>query len=128
MRRYKSTRKQDLIDRFFNVLTHHFTKIGGVAIAVVFVWLPDLPSVERHQHILQAWLRLDWIGTLVSFFMVTMLLIALQWGGNEKPWNAPIVIAFLVLVSRRTLFFLMNYTHFLSLLSHSRSSLYGSII
>lgn len=32
--------------------------------------------------------------------MATMLLIPLQWGGNERPWNDPVVIALLVTVSR----------------------------
>ena len=47
---------------------------------------------------LQSWINLDWIGTFFSVGMVTFLLIAVQWGGNEKPWDNGSVIAFLVLV------------------------------
>ena len=54
---------------------------------------------------LQSWLHLDWIGTVFSLAAVTFLLVAIQWGGNEKPWNNGLVIAFLVLVS--PLFFLV---------------------
>ncbi|KAG7090378.1 hypothetical protein E1B28_009497 [Marasmius oreades] len=46
---------------------------------------------------LSPWLNMDWIGTLLSFGFVTFMLIALQWGGNERPWSDPVVIVFLVL-------------------------------
>ena len=55
--------------------------------------------MEKSESMLLSWLQLDWIGTLLSLLMVTFLLIGVQWGGNERPWNDGLVIAFLVLVS-----------------------------
>jgi hypothetical protein len=41
-------------------------------------------------------LRIDYLGTALILGFVTSLLLALQWGGNEKPWNDGSVIATLV--------------------------------
>ncbi|KAL5513628.1 hypothetical protein ACEPAH_4027 [Sanghuangporus vaninii] len=71
--------------------------VGCVAFIVVLIWLPYLPPIEQHQSVTRSWLTIDWFGTFLNFCMVTFLLIALQWGGNEKPWNDPVVIAFLAL-------------------------------
>lgn len=40
---------------------------------------------------------LDSVGTLLSLAAISCLLLALQWGGNEKPWTNGSVIALLVL-------------------------------
>ncbi|KAJ1308610.1 hypothetical protein OPQ81_004308 [Rhizoctonia solani] len=42
---------------------------------------------------LQKWLSLDWFGSVLALGMVTALLLPLQWGGNERPWNDKVVIA-----------------------------------
>jgi len=41
--------------------------------------------------------RIDYIGTALILGFVTSLLLALQWGGNQKPWNDKDVVATLVL-------------------------------
>ncbi|THH08426.1 hypothetical protein EW145_g2713 [Phellinidium pouzarii] len=70
--------------------------VGGAAIVAVAIFLPYLPPVEKGKSMRQSWLRLDWIGTTLCLGMVTTLLIALQWGGNEKPWNSTTIIVLLV--------------------------------
>ncbi|KAJ7147294.1 transporter [Mycena filopes] len=72
--------------------------IGGVAVAAIAFALPNLPPpVSSTTSFLGQIKDLDWIGTILSLGMVVSLLLPLQWGGNEKPWNAPEVIALLVL-------------------------------
>ncbi|KDQ18154.1 hypothetical protein BOTBODRAFT_155253 [Botryobasidium botryosum FD-172 SS1] len=39
------------------------------------------------------WLALDWFGAIMALGIVCTLLLPLSWGGNEKPWNDPVVIA-----------------------------------
>lgn len=66
--------------------------------AIVF-FLPYQTVLASHNGLLRAIIRLDWIGTVLVFGFVSFLLIALQYGGNERPWNDGLVISFLVLVS-----------------------------
>jgi hypothetical protein len=35
---------------------------------------------------------LDWVGTVIALGFATSLILALQWGGNTKPWNSHEVI------------------------------------
>ena len=39
---------------------------------------------------------IDYIGTIVFLGFMTSLSLALQWGGNAKPWNSADVISTLV--------------------------------
>lgn len=41
--------------------------------------------------------KMDWVGGTLVLAAVTCLVLALQWGGNTKPWNSGAVIATLVL-------------------------------
>lgn len=71
-----------------------------MAIVTVLLFLPSHPPAEDQGTAgWQRWMRLDWLGAILNFAAVATLLIALQWGGNEKPWNDPAVIALLVVVS-----------------------------
>lgn len=45
-------------------------------------------------------MALDWIGTIVSLGMTVSLLLALQWGGVQYPWNHRIIIALFILVRK----------------------------
>lgn len=38
-------------------------------------------------------LALDWLGGGLVLASVTSLVLALNWGGNTKPWSSPAVIA-----------------------------------
>ncbi|KAJ6468096.1 ABC transporter [Mycena vitilis] len=71
--------------------------LGAIAIVAIIFALPHLPTVKKSHSILKTWLHIDWVGAILSLAAVVMLLIAVQWGGNEKPWNDPTVIALLVL-------------------------------
>lgn len=66
---------------------------------MVLLALPYAPApAENGTSTLRRWVRLDWIGTALSVAMVTMLVLPLQWGGNEKRWDDPAVIVTFVLV------------------------------
>jgi hypothetical protein len=55
---------------------------------------PPRPKPEyAGLNILQKWLKVDWIGTILCLGMVCSLLLPLQWGGVTKPWNDKTVIA-----------------------------------
>ena len=47
----------------------------------------------------QKLLSLDIFGGLISLAMITSLLLPLQWGGNTRDWNDPVVIGLLAAVS-----------------------------
>ncbi|KAF7318473.1 Major facilitator transporter-like protein [Mycena chlorophos] len=78
---------------------------GGVALTVVTFLLkpsPPLgtesdPSQHTWTHIRSRLLRLDYLGAILVAGSVTTLILALQWGGNTKPWNSPAVIVCFVL-------------------------------
>ncbi|KAJ3513191.1 hypothetical protein NLJ89_g3086 [Agrocybe chaxingu] len=74
-------------------------QVGGLALATVFFILPYTPAPRSDGSLSQKWLRIDWIGTTLIMSTTTTLLLALQWGGNEKPWNDPAVISTLVLTN-----------------------------
>jgi NADH:ubiquinone oxidoreductase subunit 6 (subunit J) len=40
--------------------------------------------------------ELDWLGTLIFTSAVTCLFLALQWGGQTKPWSSATVIGLFV--------------------------------
>ena len=47
----------------------------------------------------QKFLALDSFGGLLSLAMIISLLLPLQWGGNTREWNDPVVIGLLAAVS-----------------------------
>ncbi|CAK9781215.1 unnamed protein product [Cutaneotrichosporon oleaginosum] len=72
--------------------------IGGVATLLVIFLLPARPPERTHEFHRTGWagfVRMDWVGCGLSLTMVTCLLIALQWGGNDYPWgNWRIILLF----------------------------------
>ncbi|KAJ7617373.1 ABC transporter [Roridomyces roridus] len=72
--------------------------IGGLSIVGVAFLLkpaPPLgsdPTKRSAKDILAEILRLDYVGATLVAGAVTCLVLALQWGGNTKPWNDQSVI------------------------------------
>ncbi|EIW79989.1 MFS general substrate transporter, partial [Coniophora puteana RWD-64-598 SS2] len=85
--------------------------VGSAAIAVVAIFLPNLATDSEKSGSFQKWLHLDWVGTLLSFAMVTFLLIPLQWGGVVKSWSSPAVIVLLTLSGLSIVAFLLWEIH-----------------
>jgi hypothetical protein len=56
--------------------------------------------------LLTLFIRLDYVGAVLSLAFVATLMLALQWGGNSKPWNDKVVVACLVLSAVLLLIFL----------------------
>ncbi|GAA5879940.1 hypothetical protein JCM3774_005685 [Rhodotorula dairenensis] len=73
--------------------------VGGVTLVIASIMLkPALPlgadpTKRSTRDILHQTLRMDWVGATLVLGAVTCLVLALQWGGNQKPWNDGAVIA-----------------------------------
>ncbi|KAK7044346.1 major facilitator transporter-like protein [Favolaschia claudopus] len=72
--------------------------LGGVSITGVTLLLkasPPLgsdPTKRSWADVLKQTRRMDFIGAILSAGAVTCLILALQWGGNTKPWDDKAVI------------------------------------
>ncbi|KAG9104701.1 hypothetical protein FRC07_009755 [Ceratobasidium sp. 392] len=70
---------------------------GAITVLTIIFLIPRRPAMGGADYegktTLQKWLSLDWAGSVLALGMVTSLLLPLQWGGNEKPWNDKVVIA-----------------------------------
>jgi len=72
--------------------------LGGLSVTGVVLLLkasPPLgsdPTKRTTRDILQQTLRLDFFGAILVAGAVTSLVLALQWGGNTKPWGDKDVI------------------------------------
>jgi MFS family permease len=76
--------------------------IGGFSLlCICFIFEPRPAIVTRSRmtsmSALGKFRELDIVGTVLSFAAICSLLLALQWGGNERPWNNSSVIALLCL-------------------------------
>jgi MFS family permease len=80
--------------------------IGGVAMVVIFFFLritrADNPADES---LVTRIKQLDLLGALVLIPAVTMLLLAVQWGGAKYPWGDSRIIGLLVGAAVTTLVF-----------------------
>lgn len=75
---------------------------GVITVATIVFLTPLRPPMGGAEYegktTFQKWLSLDWIGSVLALAMVTALLLPLQWGGNERPWNDKVVIALFCVV------------------------------
>ncbi|GAA5876984.1 hypothetical protein JCM1840_007089 [Sporobolomyces johnsonii] len=73
--------------------------IGGVTLVACTFLLKSAPPLgsdpnkRSTRDLLLATARMDWIGGTLALGAVTSLVLALQWGGNQKPWKSGAVIA-----------------------------------
>ncbi|KAJ6585699.1 major facilitator superfamily domain-containing protein [Mycena capillaripes] len=77
--------------------------VGGVSVAAVIFLLkaaPPLgsdPTKRSWPDIMGQVVRMDFFGAVLVGASITLLVAALQWGGNTKPWNDKAVIICFVL-------------------------------
>ncbi|KAJ5131083.1 Major facilitator superfamily domain general substrate transporter [Penicillium bovifimosum] len=69
--------------------------IGGFTMVVLFLFL-TVPHTAKPCTWKQHFLRLDPLGSVLFLPSVICFLLALQWGGNEYPWNNGRMIALFV--------------------------------
>ncbi|KAF7331626.1 Major facilitator transporter-like protein [Mycena kentingensis (nom. inval.)] len=73
--------------------------LGGVSLVGVTFLIkaaPPLGADPTKQSLKDLWaqtLKLDYVGATLLAGCITSLILALQWGGNTKPWNSASVIA-----------------------------------
>ncbi|KAL7421215.1 hypothetical protein Q5752_004100 [Cryptotrichosporon argae] len=75
--------------------------IGGVALALCLLSLPQTPVMLPFDGLpdprprWSRFLRIDWVGSALTFGFVTCIGIGLQYGGVTKAWNSGAVIGLL---------------------------------
>ena len=71
--------------------------IGGAAATLIFFFF-QTPKAAKPQVAtpLEKLLQMDLLGTFLLLGSITCLILALQWGGVEKPWHSADVIGVLV--------------------------------
>ncbi|EAQ85384.1 hypothetical protein CHGG_09398 [Chaetomium globosum CBS 148.51] len=85
--------------------------IGGAA-AIVFFLLVHLRPAETEKKTLRGKLEsLDILGFVLFASSITMLLLALQWGGIERPWSSSVIIGLLVGFGVVMIFFILWTLH-----------------
>jgi hypothetical protein len=74
--------------------------IGAATIfALVFILQTPTPPTAAGLSVKEQLIRLDPVGNLFFLPSIICLILALQWGGNDYPWNSTRVIVLLVLFS-----------------------------
>jgi MFS family permease len=89
--------------------------IGGLSMLAIFLIIEARPAIfDQHGgetlSTVGRFRKLDIVGTVLSFAAICCFLLAIQWGGNERPWNSASVIA-LVCVSPIIFLFFIAWEH-----------------
>jgi len=92
--------------------------IGGLSLLAIFFALEARPAITIRKGTQDLsgfgkFRELDLIGTLLSLGAICCLLLALQWGGNERPWDDAMVIA-LICVSPVIFLLFLAWEHHVS--------------
>ncbi|KAL9122059.1 MAG: hypothetical protein Q9187_001384 [Circinaria calcarea] len=72
--------------------------LGAVTLVLLFLFLKIKGSENKHRRLplKQKLEHMDPLGCLIFISTITCVLIALQWGGQSKPWNSSTIIGLLV--------------------------------
>ncbi|KIM25825.1 hypothetical protein M408DRAFT_73890 [Serendipita vermifera MAFF 305830] len=85
--------------------------LGGVSIAAIFFLLPSRPVTANALYdgktMGQKFLALDFVGGFLSLAMIISLLLPLQWAGNSREWNDPVVIGLLAAFGALVIIFIL---------------------
>lgn len=75
--------------------------LGGLSLVLIFLLLASRPALGSGMDKRPTWLKfvqLDWVGTGITICFATIISLAFQYGGVQKPWNSGSVIALLVMI------------------------------
>lgn len=103
---------QTLLNRKFCSLLLSNLPIGGVVLVglTIFLTTKGIESEMRKLPLMSKLKNMDPLGCLVFIGAICCLLLALQWGGQTKPWDSPTVLALLIgFVPLTTLFIYMQW-------------------
>nr|GAT45289.1 major facilitator superfamily protein [Mycena chlorophos] len=90
--------------------------IGGISLVAVSFFLKAHPPLKilgadltkrSTRDVIRQALQMDFGGAFLVAASITTLMLALQWGGNTKPWNDKAVITCLVLAGVLAIVFLL---------------------
>lgn len=72
--------------------------IGGVVFCLIPIFISIRPSyeIERYLPVIHRLSQIDWVGSSVFTGAFVCLFLALQWGGQTKPWNSSEVIGLII--------------------------------
>lgn len=70
--------------------------IGGLAMVAIFFFLHINGQIKQGNSFREKIMKLDLLGTAVLIPAIICLLLALQWGGAEYPWNNSRIIGLFV--------------------------------
>ncbi|CAH0021576.1 unnamed protein product [Clonostachys rhizophaga] len=70
--------------------------IGGVGVAIVFIFLHVKPARTESAPLTEKLRSFDLLGFFLFAGSITMLLLALQWGGGVHAWSSSVIIGLFV--------------------------------
>lgn len=70
--------------------------VGVLTIALILITVKP-KKVNSGKSTMEKLRSFDWIGTVLFVSAIVCLLLALQWGGTQYPWDSGRIIALLVL-------------------------------
>ncbi len=72
---------------------------GLAFIALAVFYRPGKRPNPEGYSVKQRFLKVDWIGILVGMTSLVLILLGLQFGGQDHPWVSPLVLCFLIIGS-----------------------------
>src|ERR1700716_1309213 len=78
--------------------------VGLVALIVLWFSFPNIRPVIRER-------RIDFLGAATLVAGVVPLLLALSWGGNDYPWNSPVIVGLFTVAAVMLIIFIQIERH-----------------